>query len=187
VFGTELATVPAHVPYLRADPARVAAWRTRLAGAAPRIGLVWSGNPTQRDDAARSMPLAHMLPLQTTGASLFALQPQVRAADRAVLAATPGIVDLGGALTDFDETAAVLEALDLVISVDTAVGHLAGALGRPTWLLLAAVPDWRWMLDREDSPWYPTARLFRQSARGDWKSVVRRVCEGLAAMARGGQ
>jgi hypothetical protein len=181
-FRTELSTIPPPAPDFSADPARVAAWRARLGGgAAPRIGLAWSGSPAHWDDAARSIALARLLPLRGTGARLFALQPEVRPADRAVLTAAPDIVDVGGALTDFAETAAAISALDLVVAVDTSVVHLAATLGRPTWVLLPFAPDWRWLLEREDSPWYPSVRLFRQPKLGDWDSVVRRVCAELAA------
>ncbi len=182
VFGTELATVPTAERYLDADPARAAAWRARLSGAGPRVGLAWSGSAAHWDDAARSIPFFRFLPLCGANARLFGLQPEVRPADRAVLA-TSGIEDLGGALADFGETAAAISAMDLVIAVDTSVAHLAAALGRPTWVLLPFAPDWRWLLEREDSPWYPSIRLFRQPTRGDWDSVVRRVRAELATLA----
>ena len=181
VFGTELASVPAPVGYLRADPVRAAQWRDRLESAGPpRVGLVWSGDPKHANDHCRSLPLARLLPLAQCGARLFGLQPQVRPADRAVLAATPAIADLGRDFADFADTAAAIAALDLVISVDTSVAHLAAALGKPTWVMLPFCPDWRWLLEREDSPWYPTLRLFRQPARNDWDSVLRRVQAALA-------
>jgi len=181
VFGTDLATIPPPLPGLRADPGRAAAWAERLHPAlAPRVGLVWAGNPKHAEDRSRSLPLSGLLPLLGCGAALFALQPEVRPADRAVLAATPAIVDLGGALADFGDTAAAVAALDLVISVDTSVAHLAASLGKPTWVLLPFSPDWRWMLGRDDSPWYPAVRLFRQPALGDWEGVVAAVQAALS-------
>jgi hypothetical protein len=180
VLGTDLASVPAPVGYLRADPVRATRWRNRLVPAgSPRIGLVWSGDPKHANDRSRSLPLASLLPLVGSGARLFALQPRVREADRATLAATPAIIDLGCDFSDFADTAAAISALDLVISADTSVAHLAAALGKPTWVLLPFAPDWRWLLGREDSPWYPTVRLFRQEARGDWDSVIGRVQAAL--------
>ncbi len=182
-FGTELSTIPAPAAYLHAEPARRAHWRERLAAhEAPRVGLAWSGNPLHSRDGSRSMPLARLLPLLDAGASLFALQPEVRPDDRATLAATPAIADLGPALTDLVETAAAIAALDLVIAVDTSVAHLAAALGKPVWLLVAFAPDWRWLREREDSPWYPTMRLFRQPSLGDWDCVIARVRAALAQL-----
>jgi tetratricopeptide (TPR) repeat protein len=184
-FRTELATIPAPLGYLRADPALRAEWAPRLAGAeGPRVGIVWSGRGHNRcpaDDPA--LPLAALRPLLDRGARLYALQTEIREGDRAALAAMPQIVSLGGGFSDFADTAAVIAELDLVISVDTALAHLAAALGRPTWVLLTFVPEWRWLLGREDSPWYPTARLFRQPAHGDWEAVIARVGEELRAFA----
>jgi tetratricopeptide (TPR) repeat protein len=173
---TELATIPAHVPYLAGDPARVAAWRERLGPArGPRVGLAWSGSQGLRNDK-RSATLAAVLPLARAGIEWVSLQKEVPAADAALLAAHPEIRDVSAALGDFAETAALAGLLDLVVTVDTSVAHVPGALGKPVWILLPHVPhDWRWLLDREDSVWYPTARLFRQPAPGDWASVVRRV------------
>jgi hypothetical protein len=182
-FGTTLATIPAAVPYLQADEAKVAGWRARLRPSrARRIGLVWSGNPAHQNDSNRSIPLTEFGPLLATiggpDVEFISVQKEVRESDRALLAAH-GIRHFGAALQDFDDTAALLMGMDLVIAVDTAIAHLAGALGRPLWVLLPYVPDWRWLLEREDSPWYPTARLFRQSAPGDWGGVLRRVAEEL--------
>lgn len=179
VMGTSLASIPADVPYLRADPDEAATWRQRLAASPrPRVGLVWAGNPRHENDHNRSMPARFLAPLIADGqATMFSLQVPASATDLAVL---PGVTDLAKELTDFAATAAGIEALDLVISVDTAAAHLAGALGKPVWLLLPYVPEWRWLLEREDSPWYPTMRLFRQSSPGDWAGVVERVAAALA-------
>ena len=182
LLGTTLPTIPAMLPYLSALPADIAAWRERLASAPrPRIGLVWAGNRKHENDHNRSMPARLLAPLiASAGASFFSLQVPAAPAD---LAALPSgrVRDLAPALGDFADTAAVIENLDLVVSVDTAVAHLAGALGRPAWLLLPYVPEWRWLLDREDSPWYPTMRLFRQHSAGDWRGVVERVRVALAS------
>ena len=144
-----------------------------------RIGLVWSGNPKHDNDHNRSIPLQTLLQVLDVKASFVSLQKDLRAGDAGLLAQS-GIVDLTSQLTDFAETAALVSSLDLIITVDTSVAHLAAALGRPTWILLPFVPDYRWLLDREDSPWYPTVRLFRQSARGDWNGVVQRLRDELA-------
>ena len=176
-FGTTLATIPAAVPYLSASPERIAAWRNRLAAVpVPRIGLTWAGNPQHTNDAHRSIALPALLPaLADAPVSIVTLQKELRPGDAELLAQHPDITQLGDELITFDDTAAAIAALDLVITVDTSIAHLAGALGKPVWILLPFVPDWRWLLDRDDSPWYPTVRLFRQSARGDWTDVIARV------------
>ena len=168
-FRTHLGTVPADVPYVRSDPARVAQWRSRLgASAKPRVGLVWSGSVALRNDQ-RSMALADMLPLVDDRAEWVSLQKELRDADREDLASRAAIRHLGDELRDFSDTAALVDLMDLVVTVDTSVANLAGAMGKKVWILLPYNPhDWRWMLTREDSAWYPTARLFRQPAPGDW-------------------
>jgi Tfp pilus assembly protein PilF len=181
-FGTEFATIPARTPYLTA-PARD--WDSRLGVKRPRIGLVWSGNPGHKRDAARSIPFYALMPVLDADATFVSLQKDVRSSDAAVLKQTK-IVDVADELSTFADTASLIAGLDLVISVDTSVAHLAGALGKPLWLLLPQVPDWRWLMDRDDSPWYPTARLFRQDATRAWGPVVARVRDALHAMiARG--
>ncbi|KVQ53422.1 glycosyltransferase 9 family protein [Burkholderia territorii] len=186
-FRTTLDTVPADVPYLRADPRRRAAWLERLDAAAPpgrlRVGVVWSGNPHHANDENRSMTFAALAPLVALDATFVSLQVGVRARDADAFAAS-GVLSFEAALTDFAETAALVDTLDLVIAVDTSVVHLAGALGRPVWVLLPRVPDWRWLLERDDSPWYPTATLFRQGRPGDWPALVERVAQALAARIR---
>ena len=176
-FGTRLDTIPADTPYLPSPAAdRVQAWEDRLGPhVKPRVGLVWSGNPKQMNDHNRSMPLQHLLRILDVDAIFVSLQKDPKPDDKAILRERPDIIDLTPDLTDFTETAALISCLDLVISVDTSVAHLAAALGRPTWILLAYLPDWRWLLDREDCPWYPTARLFRQTETRDYRSVVERV------------
>jgi tetratricopeptide (TPR) repeat protein len=180
-FKTDLSNIPAAVPYIRSDPARIAAWRERLGPKRkPRLGLVWSGSAALRNDK-RSMALAEMLPLLSDRAEWVGLQKEVRETDASLLASRPDLRNVGGELMDFADTAALVELMDVVVTVDTSVANLAGAMGKPVWILLPFNPhDWRWMLDREDSPWYPTARLFRQPAPGDWASVIRRVSEELA-------
>jgi hypothetical protein len=184
-FATTIETIPAQVPYLSAEPEAIARWRIRL-GERPglKVGLAWAGSPQHRNDARRSIAIETLLPLlRLEGVRWFSLQVGERAAD---LARLPGglVTDLSPDLIDFAETAAVIGNLDLVIAVDTASAHLAGALGRPAWVLLRARPDWRWLLEREDSPWYPSLRLFRQHRPGDWEEVVRRVAAALERMAR---
>jgi tetratricopeptide (TPR) repeat protein len=181
LLGTTLDTIPGEAPYLTAPPDDIAAWRGRLSGAPrPRVGLVWAGNANHENDHNRSMPAQFLAPLVANRrATFFSLQ--VPAAPDAVAVFPAGsVVDLALMLRDFAETAAVIANLDLVISVDTAVAHLAGALARPVWLLLPYVPEWRWLLERDDSPWYPTMRLFRQGKAGDWESLVKRVTEVLS-------
>jgi tetratricopeptide (TPR) repeat protein len=184
MLGTTESTIPAQVPYLRAEPARVQAWRARLQSGQLNVGIAWSGKPTHFNDLNRSMSLSTFLHATAHGCRFVSLQPGLREADRTELTARPDVFDAGGELRDFAETAALVEALDLVVSVDTSVAHLAGALAKPVWVLLPYVPDWRWMLERSDSPWYPTARLYRQPQIGDWASVLQRVREDLTAMAR---
>lgn len=175
-FATRVDTIPARLPYLRCPPGRLSSWRDRLGPAGGlRVGLVWSGSPTHGKDAQRSIPLAAFAALWSIPrVEWVSLQAQVRDSDRAALSASP-LLDFSAEIGDFADTAAIVEQSDLVISVDTAAAHLAGALGRPLWLLLPHLPDWRWLLEREDSPWYPGARLFRQGRDGDWAPVIERV------------
>lgn len=181
-FRTNLASIPAGAPYLRADPERVERWRARLGDSGrARIGLVWTGNPLHLNDRNRSMTLAELLPLLDDRYDWISVQKVIRDDDRAVLDAS-AIRFVGDDLTDFAETAALIGALDAVISVDTSVAHLAGALGCPLAVLLPHTPDFRWLLDRDDSPWYPRATLFRQPAGGQWAPVVERVRAALPAL-----
>lgn len=173
VFGTTLETVPGKVPYLRPDPLKVAEWQRLFPDERRfRIGLVWQGTPTHRDDHNRSCPLSEFVPLSgLAGVDFYSLQIGTGSEQIHDMPECMTVVDLTGRIQDFSDTAAMIANLDLVISVDTAVAHLAGALGKPVWTLLPYVPEWRWLLGRDDSPWYPTMRLFRQAAPGDWKSV----------------
>lgn len=184
-FGTTATTIPAPVPYLRAPAERVDRWRTHLAQLGkPRIGLVWSGKPSHKNDHNRSIALSRLEPLLSVpGVSFVSLQREYRETELPALANLP-IMRVDEAIADFADTAAAIGELDLVIAVDTAVAHLAGALGKPLWLLLSHIQDWRWMHDRSDSPWYPSARLFRQSQIGDWDGVIAAVAGELAAFAK---
>lgn len=182
VFGTRLETIPRDVPYLTPDPSILDKWKAMLgpANGRKRVGLVWAGRPEHQYDRARSMTLCDLAPLaQIEGFDFFSLQKGP--ASHQTLDPPIGMTlkDHTELLTDFAETAGLVSHLDLVITVDTAVAHLAAALGRPTWVMLAFAPDWRWLLDRSDSPWYPRARLFRQKSIGDWTNVVREVCGDL--------
>ena len=173
-FETRLETIPADVPYLKAPPAAAKTWTRRLAGDGPAVGLVWAGNAERQDDWMRSCPPTAMAPLfEVEGLRFFSLQKDEPPLENA------NIEQLGPQLANFSDTAAAIEALDLVISVDTAVAHLAGALGKPVWVILGAAADWRYMLDRQDSSWYPTMRLFRSPELGDWTKVADQVADAL--------
>ena len=179
-FGTQPETIPAKIPYLAAPAARLEHWRNRLPGGRPRAGFVWSGSSAHKNDANRSIPLARFFPLfEQTPFACFSLQRELREADRDVLCKMPGLVDLGPELHDFTDTAAVISLLDVVVTVDTAMAHLAGALGKPVLILLPFGADFRWMRDRDDTPWYPTAKLLRQPSFGNWESVIVRLADEL--------
>ena len=184
LFRTTLDTIPAAIPYVSADVALVEKWRTRLAQhEGIRVGLVWAGNPSHHNDRNRSCPLAACAPLgRVAGMTFFSLQKGAAAAQVACPPAGLQLVDVGAELDDFADTAAVIAQLDVVICVDTAVAHLAGAMGRPVWLTLPFAPDWRWLLQRQDSPWYPTMRLFRQPRPGDWTTVFQHMADNLGAL-----
>ena len=177
VFGTRLETVPASIPYLHGPPQGTSALEAALGRPAlgRRVGLAWAGNRDNRHDALRSIPLEALAVLgQVPGVTWYSLQ--VGEAGGLPFGA---IRDLGPLLPDFSATARALEAMDLVITVDTAVAHLAGALGRPTWLLLPFIPEWRWLLERSDSPWYPSIRVFRQEKPGPWPELLQRVAAAV--------
>jgi tetratricopeptide (TPR) repeat protein len=177
---TEPDTVPAEIPYLSADDASLAKWSARIGALArPRIAIAWSGNADHFNDRNRSIPFARLAPLLSIPARFVSMQRDVRSADAEKLAAESRVTHLGGELENFTDTAAVIALADLVISADTAVAHLAGAMGRPLWVLIPFQPDWRWTLDGETSPWYPTARLFRQTSLGDWDGVIACVAAEL--------
>jgi tetratricopeptide (TPR) repeat protein len=172
-WGTRLDTIPSAGGYLRADPARTAAWRATLPGGT-KVGLAWAGNPAHSNDRRRSMPATALQRIvNVPGVHVVNLQVGSRANEI-------GLPDLSPRLTDYAETAALIEALDLVVAVDTSVVHVAGALGKPAWVMLPHAPDWRWLLGRDDSPWYASLRLFRQPAPGDWDAVIAEVVSALA-------
>ena len=178
---TDVATIPANVPYLAADEARMAKWRERIGVLpSPRIAVAWSGSADHANDRNRSITLERLAPIFAGTGSIISIQRELRSGDADALARLGNVTHVGDALADFDDTAAVMALADLVISVDTSVVHLAGAMGRPVWVLLPFQPDWRWLLGREDSPWYPTVRLFRQPRPGDWDSVIARVRDELS-------
>ncbi|MBL7185329.1 MAG: tetratricopeptide repeat protein [Phycisphaerae bacterium] len=184
LFGTTLETIPADVPYVLPNPQKVGHWRTRLDNPGLKVGIVWAGSPEHGNDHNRSCPLEMFAPLAAINrVKLHGLQKGEAAGQVERLSQVVAIENLSEDLHDFADTAAAVENLDLVISVDTAPAHLAGAMGKPTWTLLPFAPDWRWMLDREDSPWYPTMRLFRQKEWGDWNCVFERVTEELRLLA----
>jgi tetratricopeptide (TPR) repeat protein len=171
--GTTLATIPAEIPYIAPHEADVGRWRERVPRQRPSIGLVWSGERSHDNDLNRSMRFETLLPLfALPGVAFVSLQHEVREEDRGLLESRSDVVRIGGEFKDFADTAAAIAALDAVIAVDTAVAHLAGAMGKPLFLLLPYAADFRWLRGRNDSPWYPSARLFRQQEFGDWASAV---------------
>ncbi len=176
IFTPDPASIPDTVPYLAPPPDKAAAWADRLPGERPSAGIVWAGNPQRQDDRLRSCPPDALTPiLAVDGIDFFSLQKGLSTE------AMPGLTDLGPQLEDFGDTAAAIQRLDLVITVDTAVAHLAGALGKPVWVMLGHAADWRYLLDRDDSPWYPTMRLFRQTETGAWRPLAARIAQALRA------
>jgi len=188
IFETTQETIPAEIPYIAPHPDLVKLWSKRMEASGFKVGLVWAGRPQHDNDRNRSMRLEELLPLaKIRGIALYSLQ---KGPAEEALAKPPNgmtVTPLGGRFADFADTAAAIANLDLVITVDTAVAHLAGAMGKPVWTLLPMVPDWRWLLECEDSPWYPTMRLFRQETAGDWSGVVTAVAKALRAELRKGK
>ncbi len=187
-FGTTLATIPSQVPYLHSSIAGADRWRSRVRSQPARmhIGIVWSGNPEHRNDRHRSVPPEALLPLlRTPGVLWHTLQPELRGSVSGLFPSDIPMHHHGEALTDFGESAALVEQLDLVITVDTVAAHLGGALAKPVWVLLPFNPDWRWMKDRTDSPWYPTLRLFRQLRPREWAPVVEMARDALNTLIKG--
>ena len=175
-LGTRLETIPADFPYIQSDRVKVAYWARKLGSKTkPRVGLVWRGNPKHRNDHNRSLALADLVPALDDDTEWISLQKDVPASDRDTLDANPRIRHLGDCISDFADTAALIELMDLVISVDTSVAHLAGGMGKRLWLLLPFSAEWRWLMNRDDSPWYPTAQLFRQTAIGDWAGAIAKL------------
>jgi tetratricopeptide (TPR) repeat protein len=183
VFHTDLASIPSSIPYLQSEPQLARTFAQHFAPTSSiglRVGLVWSGSPRHTRDPQRSILLAQLCALtEISGATFYSLQKGAAAKDLLDMPIDMNLVDLSSYLNDFADTAAALANLDLLVTVDTAVAHLAGALGKPVWILLTHNPDWRWLIDRQDSPWYATARLFRQRAANDWTSVIERVHDEL--------
>ena len=182
--GTTLANIPAPCPYLHPDPDKLELWRARLQTLLPegrkRVGLVWAGRPTHSKDSKRSLSLAGFAPLfERDDLAFISLQKGDRTEDLGLVFPAAPLLNLGPLITDFTDTLAILRLLDQLVSVDTAVAHLAGAAGVPTALLLPYAPDWRWLLNRDDSPWYPSMRLFRQQRPGDWAGVMAQVAASL--------
>lgn len=185
-MGLELADLPGEpMPYLTADAERLAHWRKRLKALKkrPLVCLVWAGRPAHLNDANRSASLEALAPLGASGATFLSIQKGPTEGAAAEPPEGLDLVNLSPEIRDFEDTAAILTLADLLISVDSSPVHLAGALGRPAWVMIPFVPDWRWLMGREDTPWYPSHRLFRQSAPGDWDGVVRRMSEALTAWA----
>ena len=185
-LNTTLANIPGQQPYLRSSASARARWHALWAAQTgpstrPRVGLVWRGSAQHANDAQRSMALQTLLAWLPPGLDYVSLQPDLQGDEAPALQAA-GVRDVSRNLHDFSDTAALCDLLDVVVSVDTSVAHLAAALGRPTWILLPWVPDWRWLLDRSDSPWYPTARLYRQTAAGDWDSALQPMAAALRAL-----
>lgn len=180
LLGTTLETIPNRVPYIRADAGKADQWAGRMDARAFKIGLVWSGNPTHHRGRIRSATLPDFdAVLQTPGVRFYGFQKGATAGDVVRYTDAGLIENLGNDFADFSDTAAAMAHLDLVISIDTSVAHLAGAMGKPVWVLLAYAADWRWLLDRNDSPWYPTMRLFRQEYKGDWSGIMTAVQQEL--------
>lgn len=184
--GTDLATIPAEIPYLRAAEPKRRAWAERLAALAPagtrRIGIAWAGRATHHNDRNRSTPLATFAPLsEIPGVSLISLQKGAAQAQIGSYWGRAPLFNLGPEIRDFGDTMAVVDCLDLVVTVDTAAAHVAGAMGKPVWIMLPFAPDWRWLLGRDDSPWYPGVRLFRQAADRRWEPVMAEVAARVAA------
>jgi hypothetical protein len=182
-FKTTLETIPCRVPYLHANPTQLQRYQEMLGPhTRPRVGLVWSGNPRHSNDRARSLTLRQMIAHLPREFDYFCLQNEIREADRETLRSSREITIRELPLKSFLDTAALIASLDLVISVDTSVAHLSGAMGQRTWILIPYLPDWRWMLDRTDSPWYPTATLYRQPVVHDWDGVMSVVGKDLGAL-----
>lgn len=185
-FGTDIDSIPWSGPYLAASPQHLQAWADRLPGPGSsqlKVGLVWTGNPKNMGQQERSVPPSLLTPLaQLDGVQFFSLQKDASPAQIADLPQDLRLVDLTADITDFSDTAAFLAQLDLVVSVDTAVAHLAGAMGVPVWVLLSFSADWRYHQDRDDNPWYPSMRLFRQPSAGDWEPVLQHLAQDIQGL-----
>jgi hypothetical protein len=186
IFGTTLATIPLDIPYLSIDGKLLEKWGDRIGAGhgALRVGLVWAGNPRHESDHQRSVSFDLFSALSClTGVEFFSLQKGNAATEAANSPAGMRLIDLSGEFDDFADTAALIANLDMIVSVDTAVAHLAGAIGKPVWTLLPFFSEWRWMLDRDDSPWYPAMRLFRQPHDGGWEETIAMLVEEMRKIA----
>jgi hypothetical protein len=187
IHGTTIETIPADIPYIKVNASSIQKWKDKVKNdrSKLKVGLAWAGNPTLKRSHLKECPLKMFSPLgRNEDITFYSLQKGNAAKQAKRPPEGMRLIDYTDELHDFLDTAAFIESLDLVISVDTAVAHLAGALGKPVWTLLPFVPDWRWMLKREDSPWYPTMRLFRQPSAGDWHSVMNNVLKELQIFIR---
>lgn len=184
VMGLKMSDLPGTIPYLSPDPERLKHWRRRLAGykRGLTVAVVWAGRPTHFNDANRSMTLAALAPLAQEGVTFLSIQKGPKEGEAANPPPGMTMVSLSPEIQDFEDTAAILSEVDLLISVDSSPVHLAGALGRPAWVMLPMLPDWRWLLGRDDTPWYPSLRLFRQTGWGDWAGVIDRMADALATL-----
>jgi tetratricopeptide (TPR) repeat protein len=186
-LDTRLESIPANVPYLFADPVRTARWKDKVVASANglKIGLAWAGRPTHTNDRNRSIGLKQLAPLaEITGVTFYSLQKGSSAHHAAGAPSGMNLIDLTDELHDFADTAALIENLDMVIAVDTSVAHLAGAMGKRVWVLLPFSADWRWLLNREDNPWYPTMRLFRQKQIGNWDATIIELARALKSQVK---
>jgi hypothetical protein len=180
IFQTRPASIPGQVPYLFADPVKASRWQDQNAVGKFRVGVVWAGSKVHVNDGRRSCPLEHFKVLAAIPhLQLYSLQAEASVVEIGSCGFPDAVIHRGDQLEDFSDTAAAISNLDLLITVDTAAAHLAGAMGHRVWLLLPYVSDWRWFTDRSDSPWYPSMRLFRQRAPGDWPSVFEQISEAL--------
>jgi tetratricopeptide (TPR) repeat protein len=185
VFKTTINSIPDSVPYLTIKKEKISFWKDKIKpiNHKPNVGIAISGNPNQKDNLVRSVPLAKIAPLADL-ANLYLLQTEVLESDKSTLSKNKAIIFLGKTLNSFEDTGAVIENMDLVVSVCTSAVHLSGALGKKTILMCRWAPDWRWLLDREDSPWYPTLKIFRQESPGDWNSVITRVSDEISKLSK---
>ena len=183
-FHTTLNTVPSAVPYIEPSSEKERFWAEKLGPTSGlRVGLVWSGDPRHQNDKHRSISLADLLAFFPSGLEYVSLQSEIRDSDRQALDDCDRLIHFGPELKDFSYTAALCSQMDVVVCVDTSVAHLSGALGKPTFLLLPYNPDWRWLLERTDSPWYPTMQLYRQAQLGSWQNALDSVGANLQLMA----
>lgn len=183
VFKTTLETIPSENSYLSVPDDKLLEWSARLGRKRkPRVGLVWSGSTTHKNDHNRSLAFKSLAPILTLPLEFHCLQKEIREEDAELFCRHPGIKTYRDELKDFTDTGALIEQMDLVVSVDTSVAHLTGALGKRVWILLPHIPDYRWLLDREDTPWYPSAKLYRQDESRAWDNLIERIRTDLSSM-----